>query len=615
MKKNSNETYFEILKKLTPAKLNDIFNKAKRKWKNPLTRSFNIKLKNITKDNLYSEFLSFFKKPGSKNCRSHKFYIVRELINKQNKIKTNDEAEKIINKIIYCLIILNNIENLHSITDNNNNNLLHIAVIKCIELNDIINLLLNSNVDSSALNNNNQTPLSLSLLNRDKKIFNAILSHKNFKCENIIYAIFHSAICNDYPTSKILLEKSNEKQIKLSNEKQINFLINEIQSATCENNMLHIAVNNHNIKMIKLFMNHGADANKQNKFDDTPLSFAVSLSVDNKKEILMTILDHEQYNVDERIFFAIRAAVIKNDVDIFILLLKDAEKLNSDDNFITRIMNAAIYQESRTMLHLPVSYNNSEIAETLLDRGANSNQCNEYSQTLLSLSIRENKNKIFNCIITHKKYKANVNICFSIFEAILVKNIPILKLLIEKSAELIKNNINPLNTPHRSDNNNYSLHYAVQENNLEIVKLLIKNKADIEKINNNGQTAIQIALTRNPLNLKIAIYLILTLLKKQNKQTKPLPLLRDFLDILYTIEPDNNYDDKKISILCEFNFNPNDIKISLADLASYQQDDEKKFIFFKKIKDINSSTTKSPEKLSRSKLKKQEDKSIKFNSL
>jgi ankyrin repeat protein len=187
-------------------------------------------------------------------------------------------------------------------------------------------------------------------------------------------------------------------------------------------------------------------------------------------------------------------------------------------------------EQGNYLITYAILYNKSEIVKLLLEKGAIIDIYNSLDgKPIIYLPIQFNYIDVLHVMLDYDK-----NIGISILKirddnnscplhyAIKLKNIEVIKLLLNKDVEL---NI--------SDKNGFNeLHYAVHTRKLEICKLIVEKGININAVTENGHSALHIACD---LNLyEICKYLITNNIDK-NMQDK----VREFTALHYAVKTEN----------------------------------------------------------------------------
>ncbi|UCD27444.1 MAG: ankyrin repeat domain-containing protein [Planctomycetota bacterium] len=284
--------------------------------------------------------------------------------------------------------------------------------------------------------------------------------------------------------------------------------------------LLHKAVHNGHIEIVKLLISQGADVNAGDAEGDTPLHYAVSNGYYEIARHL--VLKGADVNAKNRSFSEtpLHVTTYFNYINIIKLLVSygaDVNALNKNNAIPLHhaaeigTLNIVKYLVSKgkkinhkdidgkTALHEAIGRNHVDVVKELVYQGANVNLQDKYGTTPLHLATHTNKDEIVKYLISQRADVNTTGACFSgylplendfgctpIHSAAANGNLEIVKYLSSHGADLnVKNQEG--NTP---------LHTAVKYDQLEIVKYLSSHDIDIRAKNKAGQTAYQIARKR-----------------------------------------------------------------------------------------------------------------------
>lgn len=201
--------------------------------------------------------------------------------------------------------------------------------------------------------------------------------------------------------------------------------INAQQSRSKLYTPLHLAVINHNYRVVALLTHNKADVNTQNRLGDTPLHIAVTNDVKYNECNVKTIkclLNHGAADLNIKNIYgrtALHSAVMKNNkIATYLLASNPRVNMNiEDDNhhiplyYAIRGGNTIILKilldhyhninvpcikydsNNHTMLDIAAIFGKTDIAAILLDNGADINLKNSSNNTALSLAINEWNNQ------------------------------------------------------------------------------------------------------------------------------------------------------------------------------------------------------------------------------
>lgn len=222
--------------------------------------------------------------------------------------------------------------------------------------------------------------------------------------------------------------------------------INVKQNMALCHSPLHIAAIDNNCEIVELLTSHGANINIQNFYRETPLHVAAAIKY--SEETIKCLLKHRaSVNIqDNNGQTPLHAAVIKNnEIATYLLTSTHRADVNIQDNNhnipiyyaiaggnknITKILlchypniNAQCIDydnTNNTILHIAAIFGKTDIADILLDNGADINSKNSSNNTALSLAINKWNNQpdeyrpIIRLFISHiiqlKHFDTNINL-------------------------------------------------------------------------------------------------------------------------------------------------------------------------------------------------------------
>jgi ankyrin repeat protein len=294
---------------------------------------------------------------------------------------------------------------------------------------------------------------------------------------------------------------------------------------------LHLAILENRFKLVEVFLAHGADADAKNDNGVTPLHVLSESEIDDEDDFLDYALLLLKYGAevnrrDNDNDTPLHLAILRDQFKLAEILLEhsadaDAENNNGltplhilSERYIEdggKILNlvplllkhgAAINSRNKnwnTPLHLAILRNRFELAEILLELGADSCAENKKGITplhLLSECDVKDGSDILNIVLLLSKHGAAVN--------------------------------------SRTKNRNTPLHRAILRNRFKLAEILLEHGADATAENNNGQTPLHMLSECDIKDRRNTLSLVLLLLKhgaamdSQNKN-KNTPLHRAIL--------------------------------------------------------------------------------------
>ena len=247
---------------------------------------------------------------------------------------------------------------------------------------------------------------------------------------------------------------------------------------------LHIAVTYNYLGIFKVLVKNNADINIKNIDLETPLMISIKLKRDEMSEILLSL--KAEVNIknskDENILFLamhssninlVEESLSKNpnllySVNMFNdTLLHEATKL-SDVELTKLLLSRGILpnvlnNDLETPIFNAAREHNLEIASLLIDSGALVEFVNKYDETIVDLG-----NDRFNDFVKSKTYSVK----YSNYQ----KNYPLIVSVILNDEELFYRYLNRIESNKKDDHNLNALDYAIKYDRKKFIKELIKLK-------------------------------------------------------------------------------------------------------------------------------------------
>ncbi|PRD22307.1 UNVERIFIED_CONTAM: Ank3 [Trichonephila clavipes] len=277
---------------------------------------------------------------------------------------------------------------------------------------------------------------------------------------------------------------------------------------------LFLAIENGNFEIIEFLIAEGADINLTNFFGFKALHFSI---LHRKKEVVAYLIQ-KGANINDPCYrqTPLQLAVQNNDFEMAQVLINNGAEIDAESD------------SGLTPLCLAVRNNNKEIVKILLKYGADIN----YGESLpLSTAIVFGLNNIAEILLDNEKI--DIHYCGIDGNSLLhiaakQGNHFIVESLLDRGADAnaitLQNGIS-------------SLHCAADAGYVEIVKILLKNKAKINAVSNDGLTPLLLATSKGHASV---VKLLLENGANAKKYTEALPLLEKVLERRKELYGDEN---------------------------------------------------------------------------
>ncbi|XP_076357640.1 transient receptor potential cation channel subfamily A member 1 homolog isoform X2 [Tachypleus tridentatus] len=272
---------------------------------------------------------------------------------------------------------------------------------------------------------------------------------------------------------------------------------------------LHYAARYNNIDVVKLLVEKGADVNFQGEDGLVPLHFAARYKKSAKRESAYTPHDSEDTkdSASPSVIEILESAGANvNAKDKYGMTALHYAAMRGNELAARELLNCSeinteVYdKQEMTPLHFAAIYGNTEIANLLLDAGAEMEVFDEDLSTPLHkaameghlaivklfLSTAESKGSLEE-MISHRDEERNMPLHWAVERG----HTEIVKLLLEKGAKVNVPRVNFV----------YPLHLAAISGNLEIVKMLVEHNARINCLNTNQSTPLHQAAAFNQVEI------------------------------------------------------------------------------------------------------------------
>lgn len=222
---------------------------------------------------------------------------------------------------------------------------------------------------------------------------------------------------------------------------------------------LHLAAKMNDPDLIEFLLQHGAKPDIEDNENSTPLEIAAAHKINPKTIQSITCLVHHGASIGNSLQSTLEQTIKKNDYKSFLNLLELG--INSEN--LTAILRQAICEKC-----------DERFVITLIERGCDLQIRDEDDRTLLDEAIDYAKKYWFNSDCA--RYKT---IAILLSKGVVSKEHP--------------------------ENVDYPLHWAVRHCNYETIEALLTMGFDINSFDQNGQTALHIAVHSNRLYKKLII--------------------------------------------------------------------------------------------------------------
>jgi ankyrin len=326
------------------------------------------------------------------NAENNKFMAPLHIL---SETKTNDEGA-ILNIV---LVLLKHGADVNR-RDKDNCSPLHLAIRR--NRHKLARIILEHGADANAENNMARTPLQMlsestmnkrNILNLAQQLLKngAEINRRGEDNESPLYLAIRG---NRFELAKTLLERGADTNTENSNGQTLLHILSE--SRYYEGGILNLAL---------LLLKHGAEVNRRDKGNETPLLRAIRW---DRFMLAKTLLKHgadsnAENNGGMTPFHMLSESSIKDErhiVDLALLLLRSGAEVNRRDN------------DNESPLHLAIRWDRFMLAKILLGHGADANAENNEGMTplhILSESDIKDEGNILNIVLVLLENGAEVN--------------------------------------------------------------------------------------------------------------------------------------------------------------------------------------------------------------
>ena len=308
----------------------------------------------------------------------------------------------------------------------------------------------------------------------------------------------NGAKVNGYILNEIVSENYKEVLEKLLKNGMDADTIIENKYMPDNSTSLHIAAcMSKGVDIIKLLIQYGADVNKKNEINNTPLFYSCMYDfIDNARVLLENGADPNILGTKQtKMKSPLACACEEENMDLIKLLVKYGAKIKlcyTDNKYIllyllrnVNIKDSKSRIQASNLLLDYAFHNNCDMMEALIDAGVDVNSEDSMGNPILhgaclGGALGAAKLLIKNGADVNKKDYNNTT-CLS--NAVFSKNKELVDLLIK----------NGIDINHQGKDKLTALRNACMYDNYDMVELLLKNGADVNVVDYEGKTPMQIA--------------------------------------------------------------------------------------------------------------------------
>jgi ankyrin repeat protein len=251
------------------------------------------------------------------------------------------------------------------------------------------------------------------------------------------------------------------------------------------NSLLHLAVREGNVDIIKYLVSEGANVNSRNIADEAPIHIAANSG--NLDVVIQLISNGADINVKDSIGNTSLHDAVENDhIQIVKYLISQGAEINTQNN------------GHQSPLHEAVVFNKVEMSKLLVSEGANVNTKDEDRKSPLHAAII-NENLELVKYLAANGADVNAKDKFDrtpLHQAAYEGNLDVVKHLILKGSEIDEKGAFYLHLGKMELTLNCTpLHIAAKNGHFEVVKYLLYQGADVNLKNNDGDTVLDLAKT------------------------------------------------------------------------------------------------------------------------
>ena len=236
------------------------------------------------------------------------------------------------------------------------------------------------------------------------------------------------------------------------------------------------------LKVVKWLIDNGANVNKSDEYDDTPLIIACE---SGNKQIVEILLEAD-VDVNNALTDSNPLLIVckSGRSDIAKILLEDGADAN-------------VCRNGNTPLSIACLYNRTDIVRLLLNYGADVNETIYKGEdiSILEYACSYSNKEIVELLLKHDTNNSNDKLSSLLVVACREGNLDVVKVLLDQGAKV-----------NQTDNRGrLPLLMACKENNLNVVRLLLEQGANVNITDSRGNSPISIALKTNNNNLLVLL--------------------------------------------------------------------------------------------------------------
>jgi len=311
---------------------------------------------------------------------------------------------------------------------------------------------------------------------------------------------------NCISNSKLLLSQINSEEFDLliytiennASSPMIEYIISQYPSLnyySYDKSPLCCAITTNNLDLVKLLLDHGADINKNEEFEDEPLIHAIKRG---NNDIIKYLIDHGatiDQDIDKSIYTPLYYAIQMENEEIVQYLIDHGAAFNSkkeapslpsllteaircqNDNIAKRLIDAGADITSDVGINsllATINLGKKDLVKYMLEKGVDVNKKTRGNKTSLMVAIDKGDEEIVKELVEHG---ADVNLPGKSVEKFDSEHVSLMSLL----------SPSPPKKP---------LTFAIEKGNEKIITTLIEHGADIN-VKNGGHSTLMLSIVNN----------------------------------------------------------------------------------------------------------------------